>query len=172
MKNKWSNYALKDGKIKESYIREYSNRSPKREARETSSRNSLQQSWKKQEEIEMIIRPELPLCLKEIIDKEIEWYGKVLEIKEQVVYIGDENHESSREENPSETHQEGRQGVSCPDKGRCETEKTNPKIQNGEKKVKEKVTAKERKHEAKESKAFEKKEDNREAKKESKGKKK
>lgn len=34
MKNKWENYALKDGKVKESYIREYSSRSPIRKLRE------------------------------------------------------------------------------------------------------------------------------------------
>jgi hypothetical protein len=51
MKNKWSNYALKDGKVKESYIREYSNRSPKREAAKASGRDCIQQSGKIQEEI-------------------------------------------------------------------------------------------------------------------------
>lgn len=41
MKNKWENYALKDGKVQSSYIREYSSRSPKRQAREASRCNRL-----------------------------------------------------------------------------------------------------------------------------------
>lgn len=49
--NKWRNYALKDGKVKESYIREYSNRSPKREAAKASRSNCIQQSGEEQEEI-------------------------------------------------------------------------------------------------------------------------
>lgn len=58
MKNKWSKYALKDGKIQSSYIREYSSRSPKREAREASCRNRLLQSGEKQEEeVKLVYRP-------------------------------------------------------------------------------------------------------------------
>jgi hypothetical protein len=49
MKNKWRNYALKDGKVQSSYIREYSSRSPKRKAHEASCRNSLLESRKEQE---------------------------------------------------------------------------------------------------------------------------
>ena len=48
MKNKWSNYALKDGKIQSSYIREYCNRKKIRKAREASNCNSNEQSWEKQ----------------------------------------------------------------------------------------------------------------------------
>lgn len=148
------NYALKDGKVKESYIREYSNRSPKREAREASRCNSLLQSGEGKEEVEAKIA-QTPLITND------EW-----------VFRTRSTHENIREENPLETHQEGRQGVSCPDKGRCKTQESNHEIKTGEEKVKEKVTAKERKHEAKEGKAYEKKEDKREAKKESKAKKK
>lgn len=143
MKNKWSNYALKIGKVQNSYIREYSNRSPKREAREASRRDSILESWESQEEVN----------------------------------TGDKN-ESSREENVSQAHQEGRQGIQESDQRcersnqrRCEITETDQKIQVKEKHMKEKVTPKERKHEAKEGKAFEKKEDKREAKKESKTKK-
>lgn len=58
MKNKWSKYALKDGKIQSSYLREYSSRSPKREAREASCRNRLLQSGEKQEEeVKLVYRP-------------------------------------------------------------------------------------------------------------------
>lgn len=59
MKNKWSKYALKDGKIQSSYLREYSSRSPKRERREASGRNSLLQSGEKQaeEEVKLVYRP-------------------------------------------------------------------------------------------------------------------
>lgn len=51
MKNKWSNYGLKAGKIQESYIREYCNRSPRRQASEASNSNSLLQSREVQKEI-------------------------------------------------------------------------------------------------------------------------
>lgn len=53
IKNKWSKYALKNWKIQSSYIREYSNRSPKRQTREASGRNSLLESRKKQTEKEV-----------------------------------------------------------------------------------------------------------------------
>lgn len=58
MKNKWKNYALKDGKIQNSYIREYSSRSPNRQAREASSRNSLLKSRQDQnkEEVKLVYR--------------------------------------------------------------------------------------------------------------------
>jgi len=54
MKNKWGNYSLKDGKIKSSYIREYSSRSPKWEANEASRSNSLFQIGQVEKEIEFI----------------------------------------------------------------------------------------------------------------------
>jgi len=57
MKDKWRNYALKDGKIQESYIRKYSNRSPKREAREASRRDCLLQSGEEPEEYQITTRP-------------------------------------------------------------------------------------------------------------------
>jgi hypothetical protein len=70
--------------------------------------------------------------------------------------------ESSREEEPSETYQEGRQGVQSSDQGRCKAQETNPSKQGQEEMKKE--TMKERKHEAKETKAYEKKEDKMESK--------
>lgn len=53
MKNKWSNYALKDGKVKTSYIREYSNRKKVWKTGETGYRNCFQQSGEKQAEEEV-----------------------------------------------------------------------------------------------------------------------
>jgi hypothetical protein len=131
MKNKWRNYALKDGKVQSSYIREYSNRKKIRKAGEASSGNSHEQS-----------RQEQPKTQEEI----------------------GVNNESIREEEPLETYQEGRQGVSQSNQGRCETQETNNQIQTGkeEMKEKEKITKKEKKHEAKETKAYEKKEDKKE----------
>jgi len=61
MKDKWRNYALKDGKVKSSYLREHCYRSPKRERCEASSRNRLLESRKEQ--------------IKEEISKEI--YAKI-----------------------------------------------------------------------------------------------
>lgn len=59
MKNKWSNYALKDGKIRESYLRERIGRDKKRKATEASSSNSPEQSREKQEEIKFTSTKEL-----------------------------------------------------------------------------------------------------------------
>ncbi len=56
MINKWRNYALKDGKIKGSYIREYSNRKKIRKTGASSNCNSLQQSWQNQEEVKLVYR--------------------------------------------------------------------------------------------------------------------
>jgi hypothetical protein len=51
MKNKWSNYALKDGKVKESYLRERIGRDKKRKTAKTSSSNCLDQSRQEQEKV-------------------------------------------------------------------------------------------------------------------------
>ncbi len=136
MKNKWENYAIKDGKIKSSYIREYCNRSPKRQAREASCGNRLLQGGESSEE-EIII----DACI-----TNDEWISNVLRTQ----------NESGRKENPSETHQEGRQGVPRSDQGRCETQETNRK-EDGEEKMK-KQTEMERKRESKGEKMHEKKE--------------
>ena len=203
MKNKWRNYALKDGKIQSSYIREYSNRKKVRKTREASNCDSNEQSGKEQEEIEELIRPPIPPAISDLLEEEVDWLGKIVELKEdpiprhpdaekevQLIYKPPTHHkvginpiilndawvvnlrgsnETSREENPSETYQEGRQGVPSSDQRRCEAQERNTKIQSGEKKVKkEKETMKHKKHEASESKAYEKKEDRKEAKKESK----
>lgn len=160
MKNKWRNYALKDGKVKESYIREYSNRSKSRKAAEASSSNSLQQSGQEQEEVNLVFRE--PPYYKTGVNPIILNDAWVVNLRK--------TDESSREEDPSETHQEGRQGIQSSDQGRCEAEETNPG--NQRKEVMKKQTAKERKHEARETKSYEKKEDKMEAKKESKDKKK
>lgn len=51
MKDKWRNYALKDGKVKDSYIREYCNRKKIRKAPEASDSHSVEQSRQEQEEV-------------------------------------------------------------------------------------------------------------------------
>lgn len=69
MKNKWSNYALKNGKVQSSYIREYCNRKKIRKTGEASNCYSNEQSRQEQskaqeEEIEVnneSIRKENPL---------------------------------------------------------------------------------------------------------------
>jgi len=130
MKDKWRNYALKDGKIESCYKRERQNRDGTRKAAEASCGNSLKQSGQEQEEVKVSQSRKID--------------------------------ESSREKEPSETHQEGRQGIQSSDQGRCEAEEANPGKQRKE--VMKKQTAKERKHEAKETKAYEKKEDKMESK--------
>jgi hypothetical protein len=145
MKCKWRNYALKSGKIEKSYLTKHRSGSKFGKASEASSGNSILESRHEQE-------------------------------KEKITLLKSEDkNEIIREENTSETYQEGRQGISFTDQGRHETKETNLKIKTGEekmKKVKEKMSAKEKLHESKESKAYEKKEDKREARKEAKGKKK
>lgn len=110
MKNKWSNYALKDGKVKSSYIREYSNRKKVWKTREASNCNSNEQSGQEQakEEVELIYKPTIK-----------------------------ESNENIREENTIETHQEGRQGIQESNQGRCKTKKRNSKVKSGSGKEKE-----------------------------------
>ena len=130
MKDKWRNYALKDGKIKQSYLRERQDGDKKWQTSKASSSNSIEQSRKEQQE------------------------------------IGIQN-ERIRKEEPSQTHQEGQQGIQGSTERRCSVEETNTKIKTREEKVK-KESLKHKKHEASESKSFEKKEDRKEAKKEAK----
>ena len=97
MKNKWRNYALKDGKIQSSYLREYSSRSPKREARETSCRNRVLESGEKQdqEEIKLVYRPPvdpLPLDNKILNDS---W---VIDLKELIDGNNGVNGETGRDQ--------------------------------------------------------------------------
>lgn len=149
MKNGWDIYATKKRLKQKGYFRKCKNRGSSRETSKASCCNCIQQSREVKEEVDQS-------------------YGKVVWLtgEEEFIYIGEEN-ESSREEDVSETHQEGRQRIQESDQGRCETEKTD--IVKTKRKVgMKKQTIKERKHEAKETKAYEKKED----KKESKGKKK
>jgi len=177
-KNKWSKYALKDGKVKNSYIREYCNRKKIRKTGEASHSDSHEQSRKIQQEDESLRYlinhsscnfEDVKLVYIEPVD-----YPKNIDpviLNESWVINLKEYYESDREEDPLETYQEGRQGISSANQGRCEAEEGHSKNKNREKKMKEKVTAKEKKYEAKESKAYEKKEDKREVKKQSKGKK-
>jgi hypothetical protein len=58
MKNKWSHYALKDGKIQSSYIREYSNRKKVWKEREPSNCDSNEQGGKEQTKEEIGITHE------------------------------------------------------------------------------------------------------------------
>ena len=57
MLDKWRNYAIGQGKIKEIYIRKYSSRNPKRQAREASGCNSLLGSREVQSEVKEEIVP-------------------------------------------------------------------------------------------------------------------
>jgi hypothetical protein len=67
MKDKWRNYALKDGKVKSSYICEHCDRSPKRKTCEASSCNSVfesRQEPKLEEEVRDIFGSTTNLMLK------------------------------------------------------------------------------------------------------------
>jgi hypothetical protein len=93
MKKGWDRYASEKRYVKKGYLRKHRNGSACRKATETGCCNCIQQSGESQEEIEMLVRPELPLCHSELLAKEIEWFGKVVLITEQV-NIGEENGKS------------------------------------------------------------------------------
>lgn len=75
MKSGWEKYASEKRYVQKGYLRKHSDGGSGRKAREASRCNSVQQS-------------------REEIEKTIEWFGKVLEITEDVVYTGDENGKS------------------------------------------------------------------------------
>lgn len=55
MKNKWSNYALKDGKIEESYKRKHRDRSESRKTPEASCGDSHEQIREVEEEVGLLV---------------------------------------------------------------------------------------------------------------------
>ncbi len=146
MKNKWENYAFKNGKVKSCYQREYCNRKKCRKTGEASGGDSLLQGGEVQPEV------------KEEID-DMKFYGKFVQLNEEVpltkLFRGAEavvldilgrasqtlykeqigTHESIREEVPIEAHQEGRQGVPIPDKRRRKVKERDPQKQAGEEEV-------------------------------------
>lgn len=141
------NYAVKKGKIQKGDLRKYCDRSKFGETTEASSCDCIQQSRKGQKEVA------------------IETFGKVVLLKEDIIYIGEEN--GARQKKTFESHQEGRQGIHEANQGcegsnkrRCETQETNSSKTQGKKMKKQAM--KEKKHEAKETKAYEKKEDKKE----------
>lgn len=79
-------------------------------------------------------------------------------IKEEI----EVKNEEVRKEDVGQTYQQGRQGISKSNQGRCKIEESHPCKTKGKEMKKEK--AKHIKHEAKESKAYEKKEDKKESK--------
>jgi hypothetical protein len=110
MKNKWENYALKDGKVRESYIKEYSSRSPKRQAREASGRDRILESREEQpkaeEEIEQLERLPLPLCLQEIVEEKVKWYQNMTGVSTE-----EKHKESSDSEGQTRSFTPGHQTV-------------------------------------------------------------
>lgn len=75
MKTGWEKYASEKRYVQKGYFRKHSDGGSGRKARETSRRDSVQQSRKE-------------------IEKTIEWFGKVVELTEDVIYTGEENGES------------------------------------------------------------------------------
>lgn len=55
MKSGWEKYATKERLVKKGYFRKHCDGGSGRKAREASCRDSLQQSWKEQEEIEVLL---------------------------------------------------------------------------------------------------------------------
>ncbi len=100
------NYAPKARKVTKSDLAEYINRSEGRQAAEASSGDSAEQS---REEKEVTIP-----C-----------YGKVVVVTEEVVFIGEQN-EESRKEDVGKAHKQRRQRVPRSDQGRCEAEESRP----------------------------------------------
>ncbi len=93
MKDGSDRYSSKKRYIDKGYFRKSCDGSSGKKAHEASRSDSIQHSKEKQEEeIEMLVRPELPLCLREVVDKEIEWYAKVVQLTdEEIVYTGKED---------------------------------------------------------------------------------
>ena len=115
MKSGWEKYASEKRYVQKGYFRKYSDGGSGRKACEASRCDRIQQSRKEQEKVET----------------DIQSYGRVVLLTEEVIYTGDQN-ESVREEDVGETHQEGRQGVPQSDQGRCETQETNTSETQGE----------------------------------------
>lgn len=127
MKNKWRNYALKDGKVQSSYIREYCNRSPKRQASKASRRHSVLESRQEQS------KKEIELVYKKPDNFQLKAHPSIL-TDSWVINLRKDD-ESIGKENPPETHQEGRQGIQISDQGRCEAKEGNSEIKTPEKEV-------------------------------------
>lgn len=116
------------------------------------------------------------------IEKSIEWYGKVVQLNEEVVpnepFTADEalalsvyekslkdiKNEERREEESAKALEGRQEGIQGADQRRSEAEEKDHVQTNKEGKIMKKQTAKHKKHEAKESKAYEKKEDKKEKK--------
>ena len=81
MKEGMNRYATKNRLQQKGYFFKYSDGSSGRKARQASRSDSLQQSRKEPEEV----NPGLSLDLQEIVAKDIEWYGKVVLLSEEVV---------------------------------------------------------------------------------------
>lgn len=134
MKNKWENYALKDGKVKESYIREYSSRSPRRQLREGAI-NSRADKGSESQDCSRGIVAECPVsrtqheCPRQT--------GSVTPSdppseNERITNSLRGKDETSREEEPVETYQQGQQGIQEPAEGRPEAEEGNHEVQTRE----------------------------------------
>jgi len=132
MKSGWEKYATKEGLVKKGYFRKHCDGGSGRKAREASSRDSLQQSWKEQEKMRgysccnghqfnaeesthslmgghacphcPVSRYMIPIKKQEL-EKKIEWFGRITEIKEELIYTGEENVKDRKrcEESSSET---------------------------------------------------------------------
>lgn len=168
MKNKWSNYAIKDGKVKSSYFREYCNRKKVGKAGKTSNCNSNEQSGQEQTQAQKKV---------ESVYSEPTYYVKNIDpiiLNDSWIVTLRGIDEEIGEKNTVDSYQQGQQGIQATAERRSEVEERDSETFQREEKMKEKdkMTIKEKKHEAKESKAYEKKEDKKESKKESKPKKK
>lgn len=162
MKDKWRNYALKTGKIKENHLRKYKNRNGAWKAAKTSYSDSVQCSGKEQEKEEVVIVYREPTEYEKFMHPELEDA-----LKEKFVIDLRKKDENSREEKPVEAYQQGQQRVQTTTQGRPRVEKEDNCQTKGKEMKKEKESPKaHKKHESKESKAYERKEDKKEAKKE------
>lgn len=137
MKDKWGNYAIKSGKVKSCYQREYCNRSKKRKAAEASHCNSYVQSRE--------IQPET--------QKEIGTHEIFRKEKPSETHFEGQQGIQAAAERRSEA-----------EKADYQIEGWEKEMKEREK---EKMSVKEKKHEARETKKQEKLEDRKEAKKES-----
>ncbi len=106
MKDGMDRYASKERIKQKGYFRKHCDGGSGRKTCQAGRRDSLLESRKEQ---------------KEEIDQKFQLYGKVVLLKEDVVYIGKED-EEEREREDCQTPEEGRQRVSSTDQRRSETQ--------------------------------------------------
>jgi hypothetical protein len=133
MKNKWENYCLKDGKVQNSYIREYSSLSPKKQIHKDyyGKTNSRTDEKKEPED-----SPRRGVAECSLPGEQLDSNGQagsatssVQTVENTTRNVRGEN-ESIGKEISVKTHQQGQQGIQEPAEGRPEAQEGDLETQN------------------------------------------